>query len=139
MQHDKVFCIIRKRYVALTPEEGVRQNIINYLIMQKNYPQSLISVEGEIKVNNLKKRYDILVHSRELKPFMLIECKAPSIKITQETLDQISIYSLSIDASYFLLTNGEQNFCLKKDIEKRIFTIEAEIPQYPFPKNKTKT
>lgn len=134
MQHDKVFCIIRKRYVALTPEEGVRQNIINYLIMQKKYPQSLISVEGEIKVNNLKKRYDILVHSRELKPFMLIECKAPSIKITQETLDQISIYSLSIDASYFLLTNGEQNFCLKKDIEKRIFTVEKEIPQYPFPK-----
>lgn len=131
MQHDKIFCIIRKRYVALTPEEGVRQNIINYLIMQKNYPQSLISVEGEIKVNNLKKRYDILVHSRELKPFMLIECKAPSIKITQETLNQISIYSLSIDASFFVLTNGEQTFCLKKDIEKRIFTMEKEIPSYP--------
>lgn len=131
MQHDKIFCIIRKRYVALTPEEGVRQNIINYLIMQKNYPQSFFSVEGEIKVNNLKKRYDILVHSRELKPFMLIECKAPSIKITQETLNQISIYSLSIDASYFVLTNGEQTFCLKKDIEKRIFTMEKEIPSYP--------
>lgn len=131
MQHDKIFCIIRKRYVALTPEEGVRQNIINYLIMQKNYPQSLISVEGEIKVNNLKKRYDILVYNRQLKPFMLIECKAPSIKITQETLDQISIYSLSIDASYFVLTNGEQTFCLKKDIEKRMFTMEKEIPSYP--------
>lgn len=131
MQHDKIFCIIRKRYVALTPEEGVRQNIINYLIMQKNYPQSFFSVEGEIKVNNLKKRYDILVHSRELQPFMLIECKAPSIKITQETLNQISIYSLSIDASYFVLTNGAQTFCLKKDIDKRMFTMEKEIPSYP--------
>ncbi|HHT03508.1 MAG TPA: type I restriction enzyme HsdR N-terminal domain-containing protein [Bacteroidales bacterium] len=135
MHKDKVFCIIRKRYVALTPEEGVRQNVINYLIMQKNYPQTLISVEGEIKVNNLRKRYDVLVYDAGLMPFMLIECKAPNIKITQETLNQISIYSLSIDASYFLLTNGERTFCLKKDIEKRIFTLEEEIPKYPFPKN----
>ena len=134
MQKDKVFCIIRKKYVALTPEEGVRQNLINYLIMQKNYPQSLISVEGEIRVNNQKKRFDILVYNRELTPFMLIECKAPAIKITQEVLDQISIYSLSIDASFFVLTNGEQTFCLKKDVIQKIFTIENEIPNYPLSK-----
>ena len=80
MHKDKVFCIIRKRYVALTPEEGVRQNVINYLIMQKNYPQTLISVEGEIKVNNLRKRYDVLVYTG-LMPFMLIECKDLILKL----------------------------------------------------------
>ena len=135
MPKEKIFCTIRKKNLVLTPEEGVRQNFINYLITQKNYPKSLISVEGEIKVNNLRKRYDILVWDRDLEPFMLIECKAPSIKITQQTLDQVSIYSQSIDAKYFLLTNGGETFCMKKDDFKKIYTLEEEIPEFPTYKN----
>lgn len=135
MPKEKIFCTIRKKNLVLTPEEGVRQNFINYLITQKNYPKSLISVEGEIKVNNLRKRYDILVWDRDLEPFMLIECKAPSIKITQQTLDQVSIYSQSIDAKYFLLTNGGETFCMKKDDFKKIYALEEEIPEFPTYKN----
>lgn len=126
----KVLCKIRKRYILLTPEEEIRQKIISYLIEVKNYPISLFSVEGQIKVNNFIKRYDILVYNRDFTPFMLIECKASNIPITQETLNQISRYSLSIDAKYFLITNGIQSYCLIKDQENQVYTLEEDIPEF---------
>lgn len=106
-----IFDFIRKKFVILTPEEWVRQHILIYLTESLKYPSGLISVEKEIKINNLKKRYDIVVYDYNHKPWMLIECKEPAVKITETTLQQLLRYHNSLQCPYWLLTNGTQNFC----------------------------
>lgn len=130
MTINTIRCKIRKKYVAATPEEEVRQHTLSFLINNKSYPASLISVEGQIKVGNLTKRYDILVYDRQFKPWLLVECKAPNIKITQKVLDQTSRYNLSIGAKYFILTNSHQTYCLAKDISSNSFVLLEDIPDY---------
>lgn len=95
----------------LTPEEWVRQNIIAYLMKVLNYPKGLISVEKEIKINTLKKRYDIVVYDYNHQPWMLIECKEPGVSIDDTTLQQLLRYHQVLQCPYWLLTNGEKNFC----------------------------
>ena len=130
MNKDRVFCRIRKKYIVNTEEEEVRQSLISYLIENKSYPLSLFSVEGQIRVNNLIKRYDILVYRRDFTPFMLIECKAPHIPINQNVIDQISIYSHSIKAKYFIVTNGKETYCLSRNEEELNYRLEKEIPDF---------
>jgi hypothetical protein len=111
-----IFDFIRKKYVVLTPEEWVRQHILSYLCEDLKYPRGLISVEKEIKINNLKKRYDIVVYNDKQQPWMLIECKEPEVQITDNTLQQLLRYHNSLQCPYWFLTNGAQNFCaLVKD------------------------
>lgn len=126
----KIFDVFRKKYVALTPEEYVRQNFLKYLCDEKNYPASLISVEGGLKYNRLQKRSDAVVYSREAKPIMLIEFKAPSVSIGDETIKQVLSYNYTINASHIIVTNGLNHFCLKKDNVNKRFIFLDEIPEY---------
>jgi hypothetical protein len=114
---------IRKKYVALTPEEWVRQNFVHHLINDLKYPKSLFKVESGLKFNKLQKRSDILVHDREGKPWMLVECKSPDIKLTQKAFNQIAVYNMTIGAKYLAVTNGMVHFCcLTKSIgEEAVF------------------
>ena len=106
----QVFDPLRRKYVALTPEEWVRQNIIKHLIAL-GFPEGLISVEQPITYNQLQKRCDIVVYNRQAQPRMIVECKAPQVGITQKVFDQIAVYNLRLNVEYLLVTNGLQHFC----------------------------
>lgn len=122
--------IIRKKYVVLTPEEWVRQNFLHYMIDYKKYPGSLIAIEKQLKYNNLSKRTDILIFDRNAQPDIIIECKAPSVKITQDTFDQIARYNLKLNANYLIITNGIQHYYAKMNQEMRKYEFLNDIPEY---------
>jgi len=112
LEHTRyIFDLIRKKYVLLTPEEWVRQHILHYLIQEMAYPKGLISVEKEIKVNQLKKRYDIVVFDGLQQPWMLIECKSADVPISDKTLMQLMRYHQVLQCPFWMLTNGRQNYC----------------------------
>lgn len=114
-----IFDVVRKKMVALTPEEWVRQHILHYLITDKKIPKGLIAVERGIELNGLQKRFDVVVFNNQGKPKMLIECKAPEEKLNAKVFEQIACYNLSLHVDYLWVTNGENNFCskLKNGIE----------------------
>ena len=120
---------IRKKYLSLTPEEWVRQNFIKYLISEKNVPASLIVIEKGLKLNELSKRADILIY-KDSSPILLVECKAPKVKITQDTFDQISRYNLTFKVPYLIVTNGLNHYCCKIDFDKNCYTFLEEIPDF---------
>jgi predicted type IV restriction endonuclease len=103
--------LIRKKYVVLTPEEWVRQHFVHFLINDLKYPKTLFKVESGLKFNTLSKRSDILIHDREGKPWMLVECKSPDIKLTQKAFNQVAVYNMTIGAKYLAVTNGMVHFC----------------------------
>ena len=123
-----VFDEIRKKCILLTPEEWVRQHLLNHLIAVKNVPASLISVEKEINLNNTKKRYDIVVYNKTLQPVLLIECKAPDVPITETTLEQTLRYNLILGVNYLLITNGIKQFVI--GIENGKSKLLKELPDY---------
>ncbi len=125
-----IFDEIRKKRLVLTPEEWVRQNLIKYLILEKGYPKGLISLEAGLKINSLRKRYDALIFDREKRPHILIECKAPSVKINESVFKQILTYNMEINASYMMVSNGLSHFFLKKNPEEGKFTFLSYIPGY---------
>jgi len=125
-----IFDIIRKKYMVLTPEEWVRQHIIHYLIAEKSYPISLIAVEKKVTVNKLTKRTDILVFNTKGTPHIIVECKSPSIKITQDAFDQIARYNLKLEANYLIVTNGLTHFYAYMDLEKECYVFLENIPKY---------
>lgn len=125
-----IFDIVRKKYMVLTPEEWVRQHIVHYLIAEKNYPISLIAVEKKVTVNKLTKRTDILVFNTKGTPHIIVECKAPSIKITQDAFDQIARYNLKLEANYLIVTNGLTHFYAYMDLEKECYVFLENIPEY---------
>lgn len=125
-----IFDKVRKKYFVLTPEEWVRQHYVSYLLEEKKYPISLIAIEKQLIVNGLKKRTDILVFNKQGNPEIIVECKAPSVKITQETFDQIARYNLKLKANYLIVTNGLQHIFCKIDIEKENYIFLPEIPDY---------
>lgn len=108
-----IFDIIRKKYIVLTPEEWVRQHFIHYLIHHLRYPKSLFRVESSLTYNKLQKRSDIVIHNRLGKPWMLIECKSPSVKLTQKAFNQVAVYNMTIGARYVAVTNGMAQFCFE--------------------------
>jgi len=124
-----IFDDIRKKHVKLTPEEWVRQNTIKYLIHEKNYPASLIAVEQAIKVNQNSKRCDIVLYNNTGLPHMIVECKAPSVKISQKTFDQIATYNIQLRVDYLFVTNGMQHFCCKMDYTNNSYNFVKDIPQ----------
>jgi hypothetical protein len=101
-----VFDSIRKKWLLLSQEEWVRQHFVNFLVDQKKYPASLISLEKEIELNGTKKRYDIVVYSKQLKPEIIIECKAPEIELSEQVLEQALRYNLILNVNYVVITNG---------------------------------
>ena len=106
-----IFDIIRKKYVVLTPEEWVRQHFVHHLIQSLNYPKSLFRIEGSLTYNKVQKRSDILICDRMGKPWMLVECKSASIKLTQKAFNQIAVYNMTVGASYLAVTNGMVHYC----------------------------
>lgn len=125
-----IFGLIRKRFLLLTPEEWVRQHFINYLLVDKKYPISLVAVEKQLIINNLKKRTDILVFNTDGNHEIIVECKAPSVQITQETFDQIARYNLELNAKYLIVTNGLQHFYCQMDFINKTYIFLKEIPNY---------
>ncbi|MDI9363952.1 MAG: type I restriction enzyme HsdR N-terminal domain-containing protein [Flavobacterium sp.] len=101
-----IFDEIRKQWVKLTPEEWVRQNTIQYLLQSLHYPTSLIAVEKELKLGELKKRFDILVYNRQHQPWLMIECKAMDVALTESVLQQVLRYNMAIPVAYLFITNG---------------------------------
>ncbi len=126
----QVFDVIRKKYFILTPEEWVRQHFIHYLNNEKNYPMGLMGVEKMIKYNALKTRADIVLYTREGKAKMIVECKAPNIKITQDTFNQIAKYNFKLKVEYLVVTNGIQHFCCRMDYENNSISFLDDIPTF---------
>jgi len=106
-----VFDSIRKKYLVLTPEEWVRQHLIAYLLQELHYPINLLSIEKQILVGNIKKRYDLVVYDQDFQPCLLAECKQPNIPITEQTLYQLLQYHSTVAARFWVLTNGPDTFC----------------------------
>ena len=125
-----IFDKLRKKYMVLTPEEWVRQHFVSFLIEEKKYPVSLIALEKQLTINNRKKRTDILVFNSDGNPDIIVECKAPSIKISQDTFDQIARYNLKLKANYLIVTNGLEHFYCKMDFENETYVFLKEIPNY---------
>jgi len=125
-----IFDSIRKKFILLQPEEWVRQHCIEFLIREKNYPLSHINVEKELKINDLKKRYDIVVFNPDGSIHLLVECKAPKIKITQKTFDQIAQYNLVLNATYLMVTNGLNHYYCQMDFYEKKYSFLEDIPQY---------
>lgn len=126
----QVFDVVRKKYFKLTAEEWVRQHFIHYLNKDKNYPFGLMGVEQMIKYNNLKTRADIVLYNVEGVPSMIVECKAPNMKITQDTFDQIARYNFKLKVKYLVVTNGLQHFCCEMDYKKNQIDFLEEIPEF---------
>ena len=125
-----VFDPIRKKYIVLTAEEWVRQNFIQFLIDEKNYPASLMAVEMGIDLLNTKKRCDIVLYNTKGLPHMIVECKAPSIKISQDTFDQIARYNMTLKTDLLVVTNGMQHYICIIDHQNKCYHFLKEIPNY---------
>jgi len=125
-----IFDEIRKKFIILTPEEWVRQHVVHYLLQDKKYPKSYINVEKIIKINNLNKRYDIVVYQPNGEVFLLIECKAPEITINQQTFDQIARYNLVLNAKYLMVSNGLNHYFCKMDFENQKYIFLKELPEF---------
>lgn len=125
-----IFDEIRKKFVVLQPEEWVRQHCIRYLIEEKEYPRSLINVEKELKVNDLRKRYDIVVYNSDGSIRIIVECKSHKIKVDQATFDQIARYNLTLNASYLMVTNGINHYYCSMDLDEKQYRFLEELPEY---------
>ena len=125
-----IFDEIRKKFIILTPEEWVRQHVVQFLLEEKKYPKSLINVEKVLKINGLRKRYDVVVFNSDGSIFILIECKAPEIKITQATFDQIARYNMTMNAQFLMVTNGLNHYFCQMDFENEKYQFLPELPMY---------
>ena len=125
-----IFDVIRKKFVVLQPEEWVRQHCVQYLIQEKNYPISLINVEKVVLINGLKKRYDIVVFNPDGSLALVVECKAPKVKITQAAFDQIARYNLTLKAPYLMVTNGLNHYFCTMNHDLESFEFSESLPNY---------
>ena len=125
-----IFDEIRKKFILLAPEEWVRQHVVQFLLQDKKYPKSYINVEKLIKINDLSKRYDGVVFQPNGEIFLLIECKAPEVPISQQTFDQIARYNLVLKAKYLMVTNGLNHYFCQMDFENEKYVFLKELPEY---------
>ena len=123
-----IFDPVRKKYVLLTPEEWVRQHFLQYLVRDKGYPASLMAVEKEFVFNRMKKRSDILVHNRMGEPVLLVECKAPKVRVSREVFGQIGLYNLSHKVAWLVVTNGMEHYCCHFDKAEGKYRFVDRIP-----------
>ena len=124
-----IFDPIRKKFMMLTPEEWVRQHTVQFLIQEKGYSASLINVEKQLNLHGTKKRYDIVVFNPNGSIFLIVECKAPTIEINQETFDQIARYNLVTQAAYLMVTNGLDHFYCQMDYQNERYIFLRELPE----------
>ena len=128
--HQTIFDVLRRKYVALTPEEWVRQHFVHYLIEHKGYPQSLMANEIQLAIGNKKLRCDSVLYDRSLKPRMIIEYKAPTVNITQKVFDQITIYNMLLHVDYLVVSNGIKHYCCRMDYDNQKYLFLEDIPDY---------
>lgn len=125
-----IFDDIRKKFVALQPEEWVRQHVIRFLIEEKKIPKSRINVEKVLTINGLTKRYDIIVYTKQGEVFLVVECKAPQVQITQATFDQIARYNLALKSSFLMITNGLSHYFCEMNYKEGKYVFLRELPEY---------
>lgn len=125
-----IFDEIRKKFVVLTPEEWVRQNCVQFLLKEKNIPKSLVNVEKQLQINNLRKRYDIVVFRPDGSIFLVVECKSPEIEIQQQTFDQVARYNLALNSEFLMVTNGMEHYVCTMDFEAKTYRFLREIPTF---------
>mgnify|MGYP001052706726 CR=1 FL=1 len=127
---NEIFDSVRKKFVALTPEEWVRQNFIRYLVEYKNVPPSLIAVEKSLSLNKLTKRTDIVIFGSGARARMIVECKAPAVKISQAVFEQIGRYNMTLQVEFLVVTNGLNHYCAQIDFVNNSFAVLNDIPDY---------
>ena len=125
-----IFDLIRKKNVLLSPEEWVRQHCVHFLINELGYPKSLINLEKQLFINGRAKRYDLVVYSNDGNVEILVECKAPSIKISQDTFDQIARYNLTLNSRFLMLTNGKEHYFCEIDFKNKAYRFIRKLPKY---------
>ena len=123
-----IFDVIRRQYVALTPEEWVRQHFVHFLISHKGYPQALMANEVQLKLNGMSRRCDTVIYDRTLRPRVIVEYKAPTVNITQQVFDQICRYNMVLQVEYLIVSNGLAHYCCKMDYTTRSYTFLREVP-----------
>ena len=126
-----VLDVFRKKYVALTPEEEVRQRFAHFLVNERAYPASLIQTEYSLTLNHMQRRCDILVHKPAGSPSVLVECKAPDVRITQEAFDQAARYNMAFRLNYLMVTNGLKHYCCRIEFDTMKVSFMDNIPAYP--------
>lgn len=125
-----IFDAIRKKFVILQPEEWVRQHCIQFLLNEKNFPKSHINIEKKITINQLTKRYDIVVFNPDGSIHLIVECKAPNVMINQSTFDQIARYNLALNATYLMVTNGLNHYYCQMDYKEQRYQFLENLPSY---------
>ena len=126
----RIFDFLRRKYVALTPEEWVRQHFTHYLTDHKGYPKGLMGNEVELRVGEKRLRCDTILYNKQGQPQMIIEYKAPTIQIQQKTFDQISVYNLLLHVDYLIVSNGLQHYCCKMDYDHQEYVFLQDIPDF---------
>lgn len=125
-----IFDPVRKKWVKLTPEEWVRQNFIQFLLQVMLYPAALLSVEKEIMVGERRRRYDIVMYDRDMKPYLLVECKQTTEAMDQIVLDQVMHYHIKVQVPYIVITNGHYTYAWEKQ-EGKLHMLDAFPPWVP--------
>ena len=128
--HQSIFDVLRRKYVALTPEEWVRQHFVHFLIEHKGYPKALMANEIQLAIGNKKLRCDSVLYDRTLRPRMIIEYKAPTVNITQKVFDQITIYNMLLHVDYLVVSNGIKHYCCRMDYANQKYLFLENIPDY---------
>lgn len=123
----RIFDVVRKKYVVLTPEEWVRQHVVQYLINEKKYPLGLMQVETTVKYNRMNIRCDIMVYTTQLQPLLLVECKAPEVEITQAAFDQIARYNMPLKVKCLMVTNGLTHYYCLMDYENNSYKFVSDL------------
>ena len=125
-----VFDPLRRKYVALTPEEWVRKHFVNFLIEQRGYPSGLMANEVSLNLNGLSRRCDTVVYDRHVRPRVIVEYKRPTVRITQKVFDQISRYNIVMQVDYLIISNGLDHYCCKMDYEHQTYAFIQNIPNF---------
>ncbi len=125
-----IFDPIRRKWLVLQPEEMIRQLVLHFLLEEKHYNIARINLEKGLKVNDLGKRFDLLVYDQGLQPFLLVECKAPQVAINQDVFRQASWYNLPLKVRYLLVTNGIDAYCCALDYENQRHEFLEEVPDF---------
>jgi len=125
-----IFDEIRRRFVQLTPEEWVRQHVVNYLVIVKKFPLALISIEKGFSNSRRKQRFDLLIFDRKGEPLMIVECKAPGVEINQHVFDQAGRYNNKYKAAYMLITNGMRHYCCQINKSNRQYRFLQDVPDF---------
>ncbi|WP_298953022.1 type I restriction enzyme HsdR N-terminal domain-containing protein [uncultured Nonlabens sp.] len=125
-----IFDQIRKKFVILTPEEWVRQHVVLFLLSRKRIPKNLLNVEKQLIIAGTSKRYDILSYNTDGSIHLIVECKAPEVRIDQSVFDQIARYNLAVKAQYLMVTNGIDHYFCTMDYEKETYNFITDLPQY---------